>query len=1652
MFSKPGGLALPRLAAISQCWRCASITALLVCAVVAMPGAVGAQTAPAKPTGFTVVDGYKEIGLRWTGPDDATITKWQYKYKLNADISYGEWMDMEGSGPNTRRHIVTGLANNKFYDFTIRAVNDTGNSPPTSENTGESYGFSPNKPTGLQVAPGSGAITLTWDEADYISIQIWDYRQKESGGSYGSWDPIPSSGAYTTTHIVDGLENGTEYTFQVRSYNSFGFSPISDEVSTTPMVTAPEKPTGFSVEPGNRKATLTWDDPDDDTIAKWQYAYKTTAGYGDWTDIAESGATTVRHVVSTLANDTLYTFKIRAVNNVGGGAESDEVSTTPTARAPDKPTGLAVLTGDGQITLSWTDPSDASILKWQYAYKTSGDYGRWTDIPGSGAITTSHTVGSLTNGTTYTIRIRAVNDVGDGPESDEASATPLSVPAKPAGFTVTAGDAQVVLEWNDPMNASIAGWQYSWKTAGDYGEWIDISGSGAQTTEHTVTGLTNDVEHVFRIRAVNDSGNGAESEGVAATPIPVPAKPAGFRIEAGNTQARLLWTDPGNSSIAGWQYSLKTTGDYGAWTDIPGSGATTVRYTVTGLTNGTAYTFRIHAVNGSGAGLQSDEVSATPQFAAPAKPTGFRAEAGNGQVVLTWNDPDDSSIEDWQYNYKTPGGDYMDHWRSIPGSGAKTVRYAVMSLDNGTTYVFKIRAVNGTNGYESDERTATPQPPPPAKPTGLSATAGDGRVALTWDDPSNATISKWQYAYKTTGGYGDWTDIDGSIATTTGHTVTGLTNGVAHTLTIRAVNGGGNGEASDEVTVTPVLPPPAKPAGFSATPGEALVVLAWDDPSNATISKWQYAYKATGGYGDWTDVPDSTATTTGHTVTGLTNGTAHTFKVRAVNTSGSGAASDEAAATPLAVPAKPTGFATAAGDEQVSLSWTDPDNSTITGWQYSYKTTGGYGDWTDVPGSIATTTAYIVTGLTNGTAHTFRLRAVNASGSGAASDEAAATPLAVPAKPAGFAATVGDGQVSLSWTDPGNSTIAGWQYSYKTTGGYGDWTDIDDSTATTTAHIVTGLTNGTDHTFKVRAVNASGNGAASDEKTATPLAVPAKPTGFATAAGDGQVSLSWTDPGNSTITSWQYAYKTTGGYGDWTDIDDSTATTTAHIVTGLTNGTAHTFKVHAVNASGNGAASDEKTATPLAVPAKPTGFATAAGDGQVSLSWTDPGNSTITSWQYAYGTTGGYGDWTDIDDSTATTTAHIVTGLTNGTAHTFKVHAVNASGNGAASDEKTATPLAVPAKPTGFATAAGDGQVSLSWTDPGNSTITSWQYAYNTTGGYGDWTDIDDSTATTTAHIVTGLTNGTAHTFSLRAVNASGSGAASDEKTATPLAVPTKPTGFAVTAGDGQVSLSWTDPGNSTIAGWQYSYKTTGGYGDWTDVPDSTATTTAHIVTGLTNGTAHTFMVRAVNASGSGAASDEKTATPLAVPAKPTGFAAAPGDGQVSLSWTDPGNSTISGWQYSYKTTGGYGDWTDVPDSTATTTAHIVTELTNGTAHTFRLRAVNASGNGTASDEKTATPLAVPAKPTGATPERLSAPSPPPLTARASASRLRWRKKEPVTTRPCRCAATAGMACAAWAWSCPAASDRRCRHRPGARISGYGDWLGVPVANIGNSA
>ena len=1540
--------------------------AVLLFAAAALPlDPARAQNAPAKPTGFTTDIGNTQVRLRWTGPDDSTITGWQYAYKSGSD-SYGAWTAIPGSDSNTRRYAVTGLENGTVYTFKIRAVNAVGPSRESDEKTGYAIAVGPEAPTSFQISPGDGTAALTWDHADDVSIVGWEYRQRTSSGSYGFWFTMLNSDADTTSYTVGDLENGTEYWIKIRAWNRAGNGYESDEASVTPMASAPGKPTGFSVTAGDSKAILTWDDPQNDTITKWQYVYGTTGANGVWTDIADSGARTVRHEISMLQNGTEYNFRIRAINDVGNGVQSDEVSATPAASKPEKPTGLVVLAGDGQAVLEWTDPSDATIKAWQYQFKTAGAYGSWTDIPASNAKTTRHTVSGLDNGAEHTFRIRSENDTGHSPESDEASATPLAVPAKPSGFTAMAGDARVTLGWSDPQNATITGWQYSFKTSGDYGAWTSIDGSDASTTAHIVTGLSNGAEHVFRIRAVNDSGYGTESDTAAATPRPVPAKPAGLRAEAGNGEVRLAWTDPDDATITGWQYRVKTTGAFGQWTDIAGSGAATTAYTLTGLNNGTTYSFRLRAVNGSGAGPESDEASAAP-LAPPAAPSGLRAAPGDGQVVLTWDDPSDATITGWQYRVKTT--DAFGQWTDIAGSGAATTAYTLTGLDNGTTYSFRLRAVNGSGaGPESDEASAVPLAPP-AAPSGLRAAPGDRQVVLTWDDPGDSSITGWQYGVKTAGAFGQWTDIPGSGAGTTAYTLTGLDNGTTYSFRLRAVNGSGPGPESDEASAAP-LAPPAAPSGFRAAPGDGQVVLTWDDPGDSSITGWQYGVKTAGAFGQWTDIPGSGAATTAYTLTGLDNGTTYSFRLRAVNAGGNGAQSGEASAVPLPVPAKPTGLTATPGDGQVVLEWDDPQDSTITGWEYNRRLSDGAWEpyWTFIVRSGATTTRHRIIGLESAGSYVFKIRAVNAVGASVESDEASAAPIAVPAKPTGFTAVPGDERVTLGWDDPDDATITGWQYSTATVGAHGGWADIPDSDATTTGHVVTGLDNGTAYRFKLRAVSGSGFGRESDEAAAVPFALPAKPTGLVATPGSGRVLLEWDDPEDPAITGWEYNQRRAGGEfeKDWTYILGSGTSTTSHTVIGLEIGASYGFKIRAVAGSRASPESDEAAASLPSVPGKPSGLAATPGAGEALLEWAALDDPTVTLWQYSYRTDGGHGAWTDMSGSGATTTSHRVTGLKNGAAHNFRIRAANANGFGLESDEAMAVPFAVPDRPAGLKAVAGDRSVLLQWSNPNDPEIDGWEYNQKPAGGEFEeyWTHILGSRAATTHHLVNGLENGIDYAFKLRAIAGSRIGQESDEVTARPGEnLPAAPQNLRARPGDSQAELLWDDPENPAITGWQYRYRTTGDFTAWRDIPNGGPALTSHIVTGLANGTAHFFQLRAQTASGFGLPSETASVSPeWARPAKPTGLAAVAGDGQVLLTW-DATNDPAAHWEYvrwiddAGQCVDGGNAWEDAGDAAAT--RYTATGLTNGVSYCFQVRLARGVVSGPASDPVSATPRAI---------------------------------------------------------------------------------------------
>ncbi len=1245
-------------------------------------------------------------------------------------------------------------------------------------------------------------VSLTLDGRTMAQVFGDDYIMNDGGVT-----TIVLNG--TTLHDEDGNTGNTarngRWNVSLKSSQSVEGRDFSKtdfiEIETPP---APSKP---GVTPGDRSVTLSWTSggAGGSAITKWQYAYKQSYGYGSWSDICETSQDATcpnrtSHTVTGLINGNTYKFKVRAVNTGGPGVDSPESNAVTPAAPPGTPSWISfypVTAGDASVNLYWFSPSDGGtgITKFQYAFASKppggnyGGYGSWTDacamasdhdtLPDCRQVFfNAHTVTGLFNGTSYKFKVRAVNAIGGGaasPESIELALTgPPPPPEKPGA---TAGAGSVALTWISRGDGGhpITKWQYV-KKAGDEDfetDWTDICVTATQPdcperAKHTVTGLAFGTEYRFKVRAVNGEGDGAaspESDAVRpSNPVSTPSAPfitgPGGQpgAVAGDGSATFFWTSGGDggSSITKWQY-VKQAGDEDFetfWTDICVTATEPDcpdrrSHTVTGLTNGVAYRFRVRAVNRLGAGAASGATNAVTPVGAPSAPsiTGPGGQpgavAGDGSATLFWTSGGDggSPITKWQYVKQAGDGDFETVWTDIcvtamePDCPDRT-SHTVTGLTNGVAYRFRVRAVNALGAGAASEATnavtpvSTPSAPSITGPGGQpGAVSGDGSATLFWTSGGDggSPITKWQYVKQA----GDedfetvWTDIcvtatEPDCPDRTSHTVTGLTNGVTYRFRVRAVNGLGAGAASG---ATDALTPAAKPSAPSkpvATAGDGSVALSWTPGSDggSSITKWQYVKQA----GDedfetvWTDIcvtatepdcPDRTS----HTVTGLTNGVTYRFRVRAVNGLGAGAASGATnAVTPVSTPSAPSKPVATAGDGSVALSWTPGSDggSPITKWQYVKQ--AGDGDfetvWTDIcvtamEPDCPDRTSHTVTGLTNGVTYRFRVRAVNALGAGAASEATdALTPAAKPSAPSKPVATAGDGSVALSWTpgSDGGSSITKWQYVKQA--GDGDfetvWTDIcvtamEPDCPDRTSHTVTGLTNGVTYRFRVRAVNRLGAGAASGATNAvTPVSTPSAPSKPVATAGDGSVALSWTpgSDGGSPITKWQYVKQ--AGDGDfetvWTDIcvtamEPDCPDRTSHTVTGLTNGVTYRFRVRAVNALGAGAASEATDAlTPAAKPSAPSKPVATAGDGSVALSWTpgSDGGSSITKWQYVKQAGGGAFEtaWRDVPGSGASTRRHTVASLVNGVAYRFKVRAVNAAGEGAASPASDAvTPV-----------------------------------------------------------------------------------------------------------------------------------------------------------------------------------------------------------------------------------------------------------------------------------------------------------------------------------------------------------------------------------------
>ena len=263
------------------------------------------------------------------------------------------------------------------------------------------------------------------------------------------------------------------------------------------------------------------------------------------------------------------------------------------------------------------------------------------------------------------------------------------------------------LSWTAPTSdggSAITSHQYRYKVgSGSLGSWTTIGSSaanGVNATSFTVTGLpatsTPPIDFMFEVRAINDNGNGAESDPATAT-IDVPDNIALSMATVGNRQVTLTWSTPNNngSAILRYQYwvydNVTETFVVPENTTIPNSDADTTSFTITGLTNGVPYTVVIKAVNTVGA-PDDDPGSYTPMAGPPGMPS-VTVQSRVAALYVSWTVDDDggSNITEYEVQWKS-GAQGFDSSRQQAGLTGTNTR--IENLINGTEYDVRVRAMN----------------------------------------------------------------------------------------------------------------------------------------------------------------------------------------------------------------------------------------------------------------------------------------------------------------------------------------------------------------------------------------------------------------------------------------------------------------------------------------------------------------------------------------------------------------------------------------------------------------------------------------------------------------------------------------------------------------------------------------------------------------------------------------------------------------------------------------------------------------------------------------------------------------------------------------------------------------------------------------------
>ena len=286
----------------------------------------------------------------------------------------------------------------------------------------------------LDVATPTGSLTTSFRHFAVVNdgtTTTWYVNGKAVASGPMS---LPTDNGKSSLVLGQGDQAGRETLDEVAVYNNaLPASRVAAHFAAatgTTSASAPGAPTNVSATAGNASATVTWSAPASDG-GSIVTSYTVRASNGATVSV---GGSTMTATFTGLTNGTSYTFTVTAANSVGSGSASTPSNAVTPMTVPGAPTNVSATAGNASATVTWSAPASdggAAIS----AYVIRGSDGSQTTVSGSSR---SATVGSLTNGVSYTFTVAAINAVGTGPDSvATGSVTPAPAPTSSASYATT---------------------------------------------------------------------------------------------------------------------------------------------------------------------------------------------------------------------------------------------------------------------------------------------------------------------------------------------------------------------------------------------------------------------------------------------------------------------------------------------------------------------------------------------------------------------------------------------------------------------------------------------------------------------------------------------------------------------------------------------------------------------------------------------------------------------------------------------------------------------------------------------------------------------------------------------------------------------------------------------------------------------------------------------------------------------------------------------------------------------------------------------------------------------------------------------------------------------------------------------------------------